>query len=105
MTDVPPPASTPKPPDDSAPLALDKTPAHFPVTAQYVKNKLAETGMGKPRIPPKLTPWLFAGFVLSGAVTSVVVGDPSVPGWLVKAAAIGSIFFGGLLGLSTGLRK
>lgn len=103
MTDAPRPS--PVPPRDSAPLASEKTPSHFPVTAQYVQRKLAEQGLGKPRIPPKLTPWLFAGFVLSGAVTSVIMGDPDVPKWLVKAAAIGSLFFGGMLGISTGWRK
>lgn len=100
-----PPKLSPQPPDDSAPLSLEKTPAHFPVTAQYVQRKLAESGQGKPRIPPKLTPWLFAGFILSGAVTGVVVGDSDVPVWIMKAAAIGTAFFGGMLGISTGWRK
>lgn len=103
MTDAPRPS--PKPPDDSAPLSLEKTPSHFPVTAQYVQRKLHEQGLGKPRIPPSWTPWLLAGFIFSGAVTGVVVGDSDVPVWIVKSAAIGSAFFGGMLALGTGWRK
>jgi hypothetical protein len=103
MTDAPRPS--PQPPKDDAPLSLDKTPSTFPVTAQYVQRKLFESGMGKPVISSKLTPWFFAGYTLCGAVTAVVVGDPDVPGWLVKSAAIGAIFFGGLLGIGTGWRK
>lgn len=96
---------SPKPPDDSAPLTLEKTPSHFPVTAQYVKNKLAAESNGKPILSKKLTPYFFAGFILCGAVTSVVVGDPDVPGWLLKVAGVGSLFFGGLLGIGPGWRK
>jgi len=103
MTEAPRPS--PRPPDNSAPLALDKTPSHFPVTAEYVRRKLAEAGQGKPRIPPKLTPWFFAGFTLSGAVTAALMGDPDVPGWILKVAAVGTMFFGGMLGLGAGWRK
>lgn len=100
-----PPEPSPKPPDDNAPLSLDKTPSHFPVTADYVKRKMAAESNGKPVISPKLTPWFFAGFTLCGAVTSVVAGDPDVPGWVIKAAAIGTLFFTGLLGIGSGWRK
>lgn len=103
MTDAPLPS--PKPPDDSAPLAIEKTPADFPVTAKYVQRKMAEAGQGQPRIPPKLTPWLFAGFTLSGSVTAALLGDPEVPTWILKSAAVGTMFFGGMLGLGTGWRK
>jgi hypothetical protein len=108
MSEPLPPAPSPRPPNpDAAPLSLDKTPSHFPVTAEYVRRKLQErdTEHGKPVVSKKLTPWFFAGYTLCGAVTAVVVGDPSVPGWLVKTAAIGALFFGGLLGISTGWRK
>lgn len=100
-----PPKPSPQPPDDSAPLSLERTPSHFPVTAEYVKRKMEAESNGKPVVSRKLTPYFLAGFILCGAVTSVVVGDPDVPGWLVKAAAIGSLFFGGLLGISPGWRK
>ena len=106
MTDpVQPSPGVPDP--DAAPLSLEKTPSHFPVTAQYVANKLAKRDetRGVPVIPKKWTPVFLAGFVLCGAVTSVVVGDPNVPNWLIKASAIGSLFFGGLLGIGPGLRK
>ena len=99
------PRPSPRPPDDSAPLSLEKTPSHFPVTAQYVKNKLAAESNGKPVVSKKLTPYFLAGFILCGAVTSVVVGDPEVHPWVIKAAAIGSLFFGGLLGIGPGWRK
>lgn len=103
MTDKPRPS--PRPPDDSAPFALDKTPTHFPVTAEYVKRKLAESGQGRPRIPPRLTPWFLIGFTVCTAVTGVVIGDPSWPVWLVKSAGMGTAVFGALLALGTGWRK
>jgi uncharacterized membrane protein YadS len=105
MSDIPPPGPSPKLPDDSAPVALEKTPAYGLVTAEYVKRKMAAESNGKPVVSKKLTPYFLAGFILCGAVTSVVVGDPDVPGWVVKAAAIGSMFFGGLLGIGPGWRK
>lgn len=65
----------------------------------------AQSPTGKPVISPKLTPYFFAGFTLCGAITGVVVGDPTVPVWLIKGAAIGTAFFGGLLGIGAGWRK
>lgn len=105
MSDVPPPKAGPRLPDDSAPLSLEHTPAHFPVTAEYVKRKLAEQSTGKPVFSPKLVPWFFAGFTLFSAASAAVVGDPSIPSWVVKVAVIGATTFGGLLAASPGFRK
>lgn len=69
------------------------------------ENKPAASPTGKPIIPKKLTPYFLAGFTLCGAITAVLMGDPSVPGWLIKSAAIGSLTFGGLLGIGPGWRK
>lgn len=122
--EIPKPAQSRRPPDDSAPLSLEKTPSSFLVTVPYVKAKLAQAELqmkqvaeeaarsaartennGRAVISPKFTPYFFAGYTLCGAITAVVVGDPDVPGYVIKAAAIGALFFGGLLGASTGWRK
>lgn len=119
---VPPPAASPSP--GYSGHDGGKTPASFLVTTTYVKAKLLETEKhiaqvadhaareaarqehnGKPRIPPFLTPYFFLGFLLSGAITSVVVGDPDSPKWVLKAAAIGTMFFGGALGIGPGWRR
>lgn len=62
------PIPTWRPPDDSAPLNLEKTPSHFPVTAQYVKTKLAEMGMRPAHVPQRREPLWAALFV--GVVTA-----------------------------------
>jgi hypothetical protein len=62
------PRASPRPPDDSAPLLLEKTPSHFPVTAQYVKNKMAEAGMRPAHVPQRREPLWVAIFV--GIVTA-----------------------------------
>jgi hypothetical protein len=87
------------------PAEFEKTPSHFPVTAAYVQRKLAERDNGKPVFSPKLAPWFFAGFTLFSAVLTAVVGDPTVPLWIVKVAAIGATTFGGLLAATPGFRK
>jgi acetyl-CoA carboxylase beta subunit len=90
---------------DVPPLARpDSTSGVDPRVIKQIERHIEKASTGKPRLSPKLTPWFLAGFSLCGAVTAVVVGDPSVPGWVVKLAAVGSLFFGGLLGSSAGLR-
>ena len=99
---------TPKPPDDNAPLTLDKTPSHFPVTAQYVTNKLAERDetRGRPVVNKALTPFFLAGFTLCGSVTTVAMSfEGVIPRPVLIVAAIGSMFFGAMLGIGPGLRK
>lgn len=105
------PRASPRPPDDSAPLSLEKTPSRFPVVvefpmiAAFVQRRLSEQGVGKPVISPKLTPWALGGLILCGAVSNVLTGDPDVPLLVVKVANIGTLFFTGLLGIGTGWRK
>lgn len=126
MKEKPPrPAPGPNPPDDNAPLNLEHTPAHGIATNGYVLRKLeqAEAHMrlvaeetarstareehnGKPVIPKSLTPWFFAGFTMCGAVMAVAVSYPEdLPRKVLVWATVGSFFFGGMLGLGSGLRK
>lgn len=66
----------------------------------------ATSPTGTPVIPAKFTPFIFMGFTLCGAVTSVAVSmENIIPRPVLVIAAIGSIFFGGLLGISPGWRK
>lgn len=125
MSDIPPPAASPVPPDDSAPLNLEKTPAHGVVTVPLLVRKLAQAearmamvaeeasargvkkeSNGKPVIPKGAAPWLLAGFTLCGSVTTVAMSyEGAIPRWLLIMAAIGSMTFGGLLASSSGLRR
>jgi hypothetical protein len=66
---------------------------------------VAEQGNGKPVFSPKLTKWFFAGLTLCGAITTALIGDASVPPWVLKVAAVGSLTFGGLLAAGPGFRK
>lgn len=127
MSVVPPPAASPQPPKPA-----DGTTQPGVASTFYVKAKLAEAeeriaataaqaaaeesaraalevvrseSIGKPVVSPKLTPWFIAGFVLCGAVVGAVSGDPMVPLWVVKAATVGTTFFGGMLSIGPGLRK
>jgi hypothetical protein len=96
MSEPLPPAPSPRPPNpDAAPLSLDKTPSHFPVTAEYVKRKMADAGMSPRWVPKKRTPlWAALAFgVLSSA--GPVLLAPAVT-WQVFAGSV-------MLGLSTGL--
>jgi hypothetical protein len=126
VSDKPPkPARGPRPPDDSAPLNLEHTPATFLVTVPYVKAKLLEAekrlavvadqaareaareeNNGKPVLPKALTPWFLAAFTLCGSVTTVAMTfEGAIPRPLLITAAVGSMFFGAMLGVGPGLRK
>lgn len=127
--EVPKPAPGPRPPDDSAPLELQHTPAHGAIgpfgVKPYVAAKLAqaqahyeevaraaareaarEASNGKPVLPKSLTMWFFAGFTMCGSITTVAMSFEGVmPRAMLVAAAVGTMFFGGMLGLGSGLRK
>lgn len=127
--ELPKPAASPRPPDDSAPLEWSKTPSHGVVPAHqvpmYVKAKLEqaqaryeelareaareavrEASNGKPVLPRSLTMWFFAGFTMCGSITTVAMSFEGVmPRGMLVAAAVGTMFFGGMLGLGSGLRK
>jgi hypothetical protein len=92
MTDAPRPS--PQPPKDDAPLALDKTPSAFPVTAQYVANKLAKRD-GERWQPPKQAPLIVALFVGATGSAAPVLMMPE-PKWNVVLASV-------LIGLSGAL--
>lgn len=106
MTDQPIPS--PKPPDDSAPLSLEKTPSHFPVTAEYVKRKMAAESNGKPVISPKVVKYLLPVIAVSGAIAlapTMGVDVSFLPPLVPKYAAL-VWFIGMTLGLAgPGIRK
>lgn len=90
-----PPRLSPRPPDDSAPLALEKTPAHFPVTAEYVKRKL-EARDGARWQPSKSTP-------LWAAITIGIVGSAAAPLMLAVPSPWNAVVGSVLMGLSGAL--
>lgn len=99
---------SPKPPDDKAALAHELTPSDFPATRRFVKNELAarDVDRGRPVLSKTLTPWFFAAFTLCGSVTTVAMSFEGVlPKGVLVAAAVGTMFFGGMLGIGPGLRK
>jgi hypothetical protein len=108
MPDVPPPNPSPKPPRDDAPLSLEKTPSHFPVTAEYVKRKMAAESNGKPILSSKVVKFLLPIIAISGAIAlapTMGVDVSFLPPLVPKYAALIS-FIGMTLGLAgPGIRK
>lgn len=116
MSENEPPRPSPRPPDDSAPLKHPKTPAGGIPDIALMKRKIAEaegrlvermaaTDIGKPRIPARWVPFLYVGLTACGAITTALIGDPTIPPWVLKVAAVGTLTFGGLLAGSPGWRK
>lgn len=131
MTDplVPPPAASPQPPkplDGLSSVGLDprvkeafrealalqerrvreQVAAEMRLeTAKAVAKAVSDSSNGKPRIPAAWVPYLYVGLTVCGAITTALIGDPDVPSFVLKFAAVGTLTFGGLLAGSPGLRK
>jgi hypothetical protein len=125
----PPPAASPKLPDDSAPLNLEKTPAYGVATVDLLKRKLMEAEVrialvaeqsaekaaskaaakesnGKPRIPASWAPFLLLGSAVSAGLITVHELMPNdVPRICMVIGSFGLAVFGPLLAASPGLRK
>jgi hypothetical protein len=117
---LPPPAPSPQPPkgpgETTQPgiasteyvkaklLAVEQ---HLAQVADHAAREAArEEHNGTPVISRALTPWFLAGFTLCGSVTTVAMSfEGAIPRPVLVAAAVGSMFFGAMLGIGPGLRR
>lgn len=106
MSDVPPPKASPRPPDDSAPLARpDSWSGVDPRVIAAMERRIAKASNGKPVVQPRLVPYFSAGLTVCVTVAGASQLDLGLPPKLFAWATLGALVFAALLGNSPGWRK